>query len=156
MQSPIDLEKNPGALLIRLGFGLNDDSRMVKWDDIDGRKLQDLRPYCLRVRVYQGRNLPASDANGLLDPYVKARFCGHKKKTRVQSETTSPMFYETLEFHEMLPADLNYAPDIVLQVWDKDSIGGSNTAMALLRMAPGEVQISRHENSPRRHRLGCS
>ncbi len=147
-QSSIDLEKNPGALLVRLGFGLNDDSRMVKWDDIDGRKLQDLRPYCLRVYVYQARNLPASDANGLLDPYVKVRFCGHKKKTRVQSETTSPMFYETLEFHEMLPADLNYAPDIILQVWDKDSIG-SNTAMALLRMAPGEVQISRHENSPR-------
>ena len=55
--------------------------------------------------------------NGLLDPrHVKARFCGAKRKTKVQKETTSPLWYETLEFHEMLPADLNYAPDILLQV----------------------------------------
>ena len=43
-----------GALLLRLGFGLNEDSREVRWDDTDGRKLSDLRPYCLRVHVFQG------------------------------------------------------------------------------------------------------
>ena len=33
------------------------------------------KPYCLRVHVFQCRDLPSSDANGLLDPYVKVRAC---------------------------------------------------------------------------------
>lgn len=147
--SSIDLNSNPGAVLLRLGFGLNDDSREVKWDDLDGKKLGDVKPYCLRVHIFQGRGLPASDDNGLLDPYVKVRFCGRKKKTKCASETTSPLFYETLEFHELLPADLNYAPDVILQVWDKDFGPKSNTAMAQLRIPPGDVQLSKHEGSPR-------
>ena len=28
-----------------------------------------------------------------------------------------------LQFHEMLPADVNYGPDVVLQVWDRATQG---------------------------------
>lgn len=30
--------------------------------------------------------------------------------------TTSPLYYEVLEFQEMLPNDLRFAPEVVLQV----------------------------------------
>jgi len=33
----------------------------------------DFQKFQLRVHMYQCRNLPAADANGLSDPYVKAR-----------------------------------------------------------------------------------
>ena len=59
---------------------------------------------------------PTACFSTVTPPSAKARFCGAKRKTKAQKETTSPLWYETLEFHEMLPADLNYAPDVILQV----------------------------------------
>ena len=63
----------PGALLLRLGLGLTSDASSFKWKD-DRKVFADKRPYCLRVHVYQGRSIPAKDANGLIDPYVKVRY----------------------------------------------------------------------------------
>ena len=53
--------------------------------------------------------------------------------------TTSPLFYETLQFSEELPEDPLYGPDVVLQVWDADRMG-TNTHMALLRMPMSELE----------------
>ena len=36
------------------------------------------RPYQMRMHIYQGRNLPAADDNGQLDPYLIMRFGGKK------------------------------------------------------------------------------
>eukprot|EP00633_Aureoumbra_lagunensis_P005480 CAMPEP_0197308502 /NCGR_PEP_ID=MMETSP0891-20130614/6865_1 /TAXON_ID=44058 ORGANISM="Aureoumbra lagunensis, Strain CCMP1510" /NCGR_SAMPLE_ID=MMETSP0891 /ASSEMBLY_ACC=CAM_ASM_000534 /LENGTH=1990 /DNA_ID=CAMNT_0042792899 /DNA_START=20 /DNA_END=5992 /DNA_ORIENTATION=+ len=134
-QGGIALTVNPGAVLLKLGLGLAEDAidPQFAWNETQlKKKVVDLAPYCLRVYVFQARHLPASDDNGLLDPYVKVRFCGKKDKTKIHSMTTAPLFYETLQFHEMLPKDKNYGPDIVLQVWDNDRFG-SNTPMAMLR-----------------------
>ena len=76
---------------------------------------------------------------GLLHPYVKVRFCGNKQKTKARDMTTSPLFYETLQFSEELPEDPLYGPDVVLQVWDADRMG-TNTHMALLRMPMSELR----------------
>jgi len=126
---------NPGAVLLKLGFGLSEDAvdPQFAWDeDLLKKKAVDVAPYCLRVYVFQARHLPASDENGLLDPYVKVRFCGKKDKTKVHSMTTAPLFYETLQFNELLPKDPFYGPDVVVQVWDSDNLS-ANTPMAMLR-----------------------
>ena len=134
----VALTANPGAVLLQLGLGLSEDAvdpdLNMNWQEAPLlKKAETLKPYCLRVYVYQARNLPASDENGLLDPYVKVRFCGKKEKTKSQAMTTAPLWYETLQFHEMLPSDPKFGPDVVLQIWDKDTFA-SNTAMALMRL----------------------
>ncbi|CAM9226495.1 unnamed protein product, partial [Choristocarpus tenellus] len=86
-------------------------------------------PFCLRVHIFQCRGLPSSEASGLLDPYVKIRFMGQKQKTKHEESTSNPCFYQTIEFHEMLPRDLRFAPEIRVEVWDRDVLG-SNTHLA--------------------------
>lgn len=145
----VALTVNPGAVLIKFGLGLSEDALdpSFAWDELALRKkADDLLPYALRVYIFQARDLPASDENGLLDPYVKVRFCGKKEKTRVHSMTTAPLFYQTLQFHEMLPRDLNFGPDIVVQVWDRDTLG-SNTPMALLRYPLSKCRLLLSESS---------
>jgi hypothetical protein len=127
---------NPGAVLLQLGFGLSADAidPVFSWpEDTLVKKPKELAPFCLRVYIFQAKNLPASNDNGLLDPYIKVRFCGRKETTRAHSMTTAPLFYETLEFHEMLPLDVRFGPDVIVQVWDRD-IFSSDTARALLRV----------------------
>jgi hypothetical protein len=127
---------SPGAVLLQLGFGLSEDAVDPEFcwpEDILLKKSEELVPFCLRVHVFQAKNLPASDDNGLLDPYIKVRFCGRKETTRTHSMTTAPLFYETLEFHEMLPLDVRFGPDIIVQVWDKDTFS-SDTPRASLRV----------------------
>lgn len=138
----VDLENNPGAVLLKLGLGLSEDAICPEfaWNEQVLLKAATLKkPFAVRVYVYQARHLPASDENGLLDPYVKVRFCGSKQKTKKHEMTTSPLFYETLQFSEELPEDPLYGPDVVLQVWDADAMG-TNTHMALLRMPLYELE----------------
>ena len=49
---------------------LQDLEESEDWES-DRKKMELKKPYCLRVYVYQCRNLPAIDNNGLIDPYVK-------------------------------------------------------------------------------------
>mmetsp|Transcript_9637 Transcript_9637/g.30891 ORF Transcript_9637/g.30891 Transcript_9637/m.30891 type:complete len:1963 (-) Transcript_9637:92-5980(-) len=145
----VALTANPGAVLIKFGLGLSEDAvdPAFAWDEAALRKkAEDLVPFALRVYVFQARDLPASDENGLLDPYVKVRFCGLKDKTKVHSMTTAPLFYETLQFHRMLPRDLGFGPDIVVQVWDRDTLG-SNTPMAMLRYPLSKCPVLASESS---------
>ncbi|CBN80088.1 conserved unknown protein [Ectocarpus siliculosus] len=142
----------PGSLLIRLGLGRDAVARHNPWEEMlmlsqedDGETPADTtataagtvargvlghkKPYCLRVHVFQCRDLPSSEASGLLDPYIKVRFMGRKQKTKHEGSTADPCFYQTVEFHEMLPGDLRFAPEIRVEVWDKDVLG-SNTHVA--------------------------
>ncbi|KAH8085619.1 hypothetical protein JL720_7609 [Aureococcus anophagefferens] len=147
----VDLAANPGAVLLKLGFGLSEDAVYPEfaWDEPGLlKKCTTVRPFTMRLYVYQARHLPPSDANGMLDPYVKVRFLGKKQKTAVHSMTTAPLFYETLQFTEYLPEDSAYAPDVVLQVWDADTFA-SNTPMAMLRLSLGAfAQLSSESSRP--------
>lgn len=140
---------NPGAILLKLGFGLSEDAMdpLFSWPEEELlRKVEERLPFCLRVYIYQARSLPASDENGLLDPYIKVRFCGKKEKTRVHSMTICPLFYETLEFHEMLPRDVRFGPDIILQVWDRDMFS-SRSPRAFLRLPLTKCAVLSSEGS---------
>jgi hypothetical protein len=61
-----------------------------------------------------------------LGRYVKAHFCGAKQKTKVQHETAAPVWFETLEFDEVLPRNLAFAPELVLEVANY-AMGGTST-----------------------------
>jgi len=81
--SGIMLDMNPGAILLKLGFGLSEDAMdpAFSWPEAElMKKVEDRMPFCLRVYIYQAKHLPASDENGLLDPYIKVRFCGKKRE----------------------------------------------------------------------------
>ena len=109
-------DENPGALLLQLGLGLSEDANdpHFRWDDLGLlEKFADKRPCCVRVYVYQARNLPPATAEGLLDPYVKVRFCGRKEKTRAHAHTTNPLFYETLDLHALVPRDARYGLSLI-------------------------------------------
>lgn len=41
---------------------------------------------------------------------------GRKQKTKHEGSTADPCFYQTVEFHEMLPGDLRFAPEIRIEV----------------------------------------
>jgi hypothetical protein len=90
-------ESFPGSLLLKLGFDRVEKAKSFagKWDS--GLLVE--RPmvgWHVRVYVYQARQLPASDADGALDPYLKLRFCGQSKQTNAKKKTTSPQWYESI------------------------------------------------------------
>ena len=114
----------PGNVLLKIGFGKLADSQAVEgeWQ----RSLQASRStvsYQCRVHVYQGRNMPAVDSNGLCDPYVVVNFLGQVKKTSVKYKTLFPSYYETIIFDEVNISDNSnfmYASMINFRVYDKD------------------------------------
>ena len=106
-------EDFPGNILLRLGFGKAHDVGNVtnEWkDNLDAVKMPGL-PYQLRVHVYQGRGLPASDANGMMDPYLKIRFQENEQMTSVKQTTKDPCWYETKCFEVNL-CSIEYAPQV--------------------------------------------
>lgn len=70
-----------------------------------------------------------------------------KQKTRVENATTDPLYYETLEFHEMLPHDLHYAPEVVLTVWDAEMMG-LNSQVGLCRFDLSKVKPKKSDTAP--------
>ncbi len=114
----------PGNVLLKLGFGKVADSVAVEgeWQ----RSLQASRstaPYQCRVHIYQGRNMPAVDSNGLCDPYVVVNLLGQVKKSSIKYKTLFPSYYETIIFDDVNISDSNnfmYASMINFRVYDKD------------------------------------
>jgi hypothetical protein len=52
------------------------------------------------VTVKKASNLPASDSNGLSDPYVRMVLDDHKRHTTVQRRTLNPSWNEKFEWLE--------------------------------------------------------
>lgn len=112
---------------------------------------QRLRPFELRVHVYQvrrggaecgstgcygsgtprfpqGRELPAADLNGSIDPFVKASIGGGVKATTARYTTAAPVWYETLCLPVTLPVSasgeplLHLAPQLHVELWDENVV----------------------------------
>jgi hypothetical protein len=127
----------PGAALLKMALiNTEEAANFPDWEN-ERKKLDNRKAYALRVFVYQGRNLPAVDDNGMIDPYVKVRFCGQKKKTMTKSRTQNPSYYEVLTFETMLPNDLTLAPNVLLQVWDSNTF--SNAPIAAFRVRVADI-----------------
>ncbi|CAN0172504.1 unnamed protein product, partial [Hapterophycus canaliculatus] len=104
----------PGSLLIKLGLGsLRDFSESAAEWQAEALKLRIRTSYLLRVHIYQGRDLPAADSNGLMDPFLKMQcqgeslnteeFMYHGKAVHRRRETVDPMWYFTWEADLQLP-----------------------------------------------------
>jgi hypothetical protein len=98
--------------------------------------------YKLRCHIYQGRNLPAADSNGLSDPYLRISCAGswaekdaesqladtdgvnadRVHRTKIKYKTVNPMWYETLEFKNLTnmpspPKKGALQPGEVQEIW---------------------------------------
>lgn len=83
----------------------------------------------MRVQLYQGKNLPALDSNGLSDPFVKIDFVGQKRTSEYKTKTRFPEYYQTFVFNDLkIPEadDFRYCPPVNFHVYDKDLFGGSD------------------------------
>ena len=83
----------------------------------------------MRVHLYQGKNFPALDSNGLSDPFVKVDFVGQKETSEVKYKTLFPEYYKTFVFNDLkIPEAENflYCPPVNFHVYDKDIFGGSD------------------------------
>ena len=91
------------------------------------------RPKAQKIRAYifQCKNLPALDDNGLSDPYVKCWDQNDKcKPTKTVEDSLDPIYYTIKEFfsdiflaksHEHNPIKiLEGFPPFILDVWDED------------------------------------
>ena len=77
----------------------------------------------LRVHLYSGRELPAADSNGLVDPYCILLFMGQKVKSKLLKKTRDPIYSQSFVFDVLLPGRpgmLAMAPDVTVQIWDYD------------------------------------
>lgn len=69
----------PGCLLLRLGVGSAAQAADTaeQWAALAGeRELKTRVPYIVRVHVFQCRDLPAADDDGMIDPYLKINVLG--------------------------------------------------------------------------------
>merc|ERR1712087_163373 len=55
----------------------------------------DFVQYQLRAYIYQARNLPAADSNGLSDPYVVMRLAGKMARIPTKKKTLNPIWHTT-------------------------------------------------------------
>ncbi|KDO24696.1 hypothetical protein SPRG_10230 [Saprolegnia parasitica CBS 223.65] len=88
----------PGNIFLNLGFGHLDTSTATVdvWNRVCNQEILGTRlKYQVQVNVFQGRQLPALDDNGLCDPYVKVRMCGQEERTEVKKKTRDPLYYQT-------------------------------------------------------------
>ena len=69
----------------------------------------------LLVRVFEGRNLPPTDPNGLSDPYVKLQLGKQRSKTKVVKKSLNPSWGEEFSFRV---EDLN--EELLVSVLDED------------------------------------
>lgn len=118
----------PGQVLVKLGFGTVQDAEKTRneWNEC----LNDVKrgsQYQVRVHLYQARNLPAADSNGLCDPYFKMSFMGKEEKSSLKRKTLFPVYYETKIFDGVQIPDcgtnnFQYASQVCFRLYDKDDL----------------------------------
>ena len=81
----------PGSVLLRISLVNMMDIGMIGDWETDRKRMEVVQPYALWCHIYQARNLPSINNNGLIDPYIKARFGGTKLKTKVRCPFPFPL-----------------------------------------------------------------
>ena len=113
----------PGSLLLRLGFGLSTvaDQTKSEWEN-SIQKMRKRTPYQVRCHLYQGKDFPAADSDGLIDPFIKVKLLGETRESEKRQKTRFPLYYQTLIFDCELP-ERDYLPQVNLQLYDSDVMG---------------------------------
>jgi hypothetical protein len=130
----------PGSVLLKMALmNMQDIDDRSDWES-ERKRMMVKKPFGLRAFIYQVKNLPSVDDNGLMDPYVKIRFAGEKRKTETKPETVCPTYYSTLEFSTMLPEDRNLCPYVTVQVWDANNSG--SIPICALRIPASDIEVA--------------
>ncbi|KAG8459767.1 hypothetical protein KFE25_014330 [Diacronema lutheri] len=83
----------------------------------------------LVFRVYLGKNLPAADDTGSLDPFLMLLCGGKKLRTHVRTQTSFPKWYSQYSLELLLPKDnVALGALALVQLWDQDRVGGDERA----------------------------
>jgi hypothetical protein len=101
------------------------------------------RPNIIKARAYtfQARDLPAADANGSSDPFVRITDCAAEVDTKVIFDNVNPIWYQTLELGYEA-ASLQDMPPIIVDLYDMDMCTiGKNDVEFLARTVLGPVDI---------------
>ncbi|KAL7684667.1 putative C2 domain, FerIin domain, C2 domain superfamily, Ferlin family [Plasmopara halstedii] len=115
--------------------GYKEEDVAQKWRQYASTTVQYMK-YMLFVHVFQGKSLPSTDFDGLLDPYVKVACVGSEGQVSTRMSTRDPCFYETVVLDIELPQNELFLPKVSLQVydWDRydtdDYIGGLRFSLA--------------------------
>ncbi|KAG1697428.1 hypothetical protein DVH05_016302 [Phytophthora capsici] len=99
--------------------GCNEEDVAQQWRQYASTTVQYMK-YVLFVHVFQGKCLPATDYDGLLDPYVKVACVGSEGQVSTRMSTRDPCFYETVVLDVELPQNEQFLPKVSLQVYDWD------------------------------------
>ena len=92
----LDTGVYPGQLLIKLGLGSEEamlDSK-DEWDDAMD-SVVNVQPFLCRFHLYQCRDLPSADSNGLCD-LLRIKFNGNMQESKHVEKTLYPTYYQTL------------------------------------------------------------
>ena len=114
----------PGFLEYRLDFGKEADMPKAERERMTQPPM---RQFELRAHIYQARNLPSMDEDGLANPYVVVTLQGFGGQTRVAEPTCNPLFYETVRVELLLPQPTPITSQILLRVYDQEegeAVGG--------------------------------
>jgi hypothetical protein len=142
----------PGQVLMKIGFGLAAEADRLKaeWT----RQLEVSKkaaPYQVRVHVYQGRELPAADANGLCDPYIVCKLAGRKEQTKTIKKNRFPGYYETLCFDDVMIPEYNqfeFATQLTFRLYDFDLDGDDYLGTCCYNLRDALVSSSPDEPLP--------
>jgi hypothetical protein len=99
--------------------GRSEEEVAQQWRQYASTTVQYMK-YVLFVHVFQGKCLPATDFDGLLDPYVKVVCVGSEGQVSTRMSTRDPCFYETVVLDVELPQNERFLPKVSLQVYDWD------------------------------------
>ncbi|GBG24784.1 Fer-1-like protein 4 [Hondaea fermentalgiana] len=119
----LDDDDFPGSVLVRIGLGPQDlaSATQQEWTQEQLDPFMQKEPFALRVHVYQGKDLPAADSDGMSDPYARVRVLGEKAgKVSRRTRTNNPLWYETVTFSRVLLPPARFAPQAVIDVYDYD------------------------------------
>ena len=111
------------SLFCRVRLATEQEAR--GWSAIPVPPSSPLRAWELRLHLFQARDLPASDPDGVLDAFAVVSIgtqlaTGVKGKLRsdIAADTAHPQWYETMRLQAWLPQPFESAPNLVLELWD--------------------------------------
>ncbi|CAI5741958.1 unnamed protein product [Peronospora destructor] len=105
--------------------GRKEEEVAQQWRQYASTTVQYMK-YVLFVHIFQGKCLPATDFDGLLDPYVKVVCVGSEGQVSTRMSTRDPCFYETVVLDVELPQNEIFLPKVSLQVYDWDRYGADD------------------------------
>ena len=119
----------PGFLEYRLDFGKEANLPRTPRERI---MHPPTRRFELRGHIYQARNLPSMDEDGLANPFAVVTLHGFAGQTKVSEPTCNPQWYETVRVELELPIPTPTTANILVRLYDQDEAAGGGTEIAPL------------------------